>query len=91
MTKQEFIAAVALEAGVTEKMAQKCMQAFVVTLAEELQKGNEVVIANFGKFRIKTRAEREGVIPGTQEKILIPAKKAVHFAPLKQFKDKFGV
>lgn len=87
MNKQEFIAQVALEAGVTPTMAAKCMQAFVVTLGEELAKGNEIVVANLGKFRVKDRPERIGVLPGTQEKITIPARKNIHFAPAKQLKE----
>jgi DNA-binding protein HU-beta len=51
------------------------------------KKGEEVVIANFGSFKVKERAERKGRNPKTGEEIIIPAKKVVSFSPGKNLKE----
>lgn len=87
MNKNEFISAVALEAGVTKEKAAKCFEAMVATIAESMKKGEEVALAGFGKFEVKERPAREGVNPATGEKIQIAASKTVGFKAAKAMKE----
>ena len=47
----------------------------------------KVDISGFGKFEVKTRAERVGINPATKEKITVPASKTPGFKASKSLKD----
>ena len=49
--------------------------------------GNDVAISGFGSFKVSKRAAREGRNPQTNEKIKIPARKAVTFKAGSALKD----
>jgi len=53
----------------------------------QMKKGIEVVIKDFGKFKIRDSKARMGINPMTKEKIHIPAKKKVKFYPAKAVKE----
>jgi len=53
----------------------------------KLSNGIEVSVANFGKFKIVEKSEREARNPKTGEKIKIEEKRGVRFANSKTVKD----
>ena len=57
-------------------------------ISDALAKEGKVDVIGFGKFETKERAERNGVNPATQEKIIIPASIVAKFKPSKALKDK---
>ena len=57
-------------------------------VTESLLKGEEVKVAGFGTFIVKTSAERKGVNPKTKQPITIPSKKIIRFKPSKPLKDR---
>lgn len=81
MNKTEFIAAVAEKAGLSKVDAQKAVNAFAEVVAEQLQAGEKITLLGFGTFSVKETAEREGIKPGTSDKITIPARKVAKFKP----------
>ena len=87
MNKQEFVAAIAAEAGISQVEAAKVVNASIDVITKALKKGEEVVITGFGKFEAKKRAAREGVNPATGAKIKIAACKAPAFKAGKALKD----
>ena len=60
---------------------------FIDVTTAELKKGGKIQLVGFGTFEVKERAEREGIKPGTTEKITIPASKAPKFKAGKALKD----
>ena len=54
---------------------------------EALKEGEQVKIAGFGTFEVKTRAERKGLNPSTKEEIVIAPSKSVGFKASKTLKD----
>lgn len=54
---------------------------------EALEQGNKVALTGFGTFEVRERSAREGVKPGTSEKIQIPASKYPAFRPGKALKE----
>lgn len=56
------------------------------TVVENLAKGDEVLIRNFGTFKVKERKEKIGRNPQTGEEITIPAHKTPIFTASKFFK-----
>ena len=73
MNKTEFIAAVAENADISKKDAEKAIKAFADVVTEELKKGEKVQLVGFGTFEVSKRPERQGINPATKEKITIAA------------------
>lgn len=76
MNKTELSAAVAAK-GVAK--APVAVNAVLEAIAEALKAGENVTIPGFGSFTVKERAAHEGINPATKQKIMIAAKKSVHF------------
>lgn len=87
MNKTELIAAVAENAELSKKDAEKVLKAFVDVVTEELKKGEKVQLVGFGTFEVSERAEREGRNPQTGETMKIEASKAPKFKAGKALKD----
>ena len=59
MNKTELIAAVAEQAELSKKDAEKALKAFTDVIAAELVKGEKVQLVGFGTFEVSERLERE--------------------------------
>ena len=75
MNKTELIAAVAEQAELSKKDAEKALKAFTDVIAAELVKGEKVQLVGFGTFEVSEREAREGRNQLTGEKITIAASK----------------
>ena len=87
MTKVELIAAVAANAGLTKKDAEKAVTATIDVITETLQKGEKVSLVGSGTFEVRERKERQGRNPQTREPMTIPASKLPAFSAGKALKD----
>ena len=87
MNKTELVAAMAEQAEVSKKDAEKVLKAFTDVVADELKKGGKVQLVGFGTFEVSERAAREGRNPKTKETIKIAASKAPKFKAGKALKD----
>ena len=87
MNKIEFIAAVAEQAGLSKKDAEKAVKAYNEVVAAELAKGGKVQLGGFGTFEVSERPEREGRNPKSGETMMIAASKAPKFKAGKALKD----
>ncbi len=88
MNKSELIAAIKEKTGATTAEAEAFYGAFWTSVQEALTKGEDVALAGVGTFKVKDRAEKEGINPLTKEKITIAAKKVVAFKPGKALDEK---
>ena len=79
MNKTELVAAMAEQAGVSKKDAEKTLKAFTDVVAEELKKGGKVQLVGFGTFEVSERAARDGRNPQTGKVMKIAASKAPKF------------
>ena len=87
MDKAELVAALAESMEVTKKEAEKFLKTFEDVVTEELKKGGKVQLVGFGTFEVRSRSERQGRDPRTNNPITIPASKAPAFKAGKAFKD----
>ena len=88
MNKTELVAAIAEQAEISKKDAEKALKAFTDVVAEELKKGEKIQLVGFGTFEVSERAAREGRNPRKPgETIKIPACKAPKFKAGKALKD----
>ena len=87
MNKTELVAAMAEQAGLSKKDAEKALAAFTNVVTEELKKGGKVQLVGFGTFEVSVRKAREGRNPQTKEVMKIEASKAPKFKAGKALKD----
>ena len=87
MNKQEFIAAVAEQAGLTLADGARAVNAVLSIIEEQMKAGDKVVLTGFGQFEARTRAARTGINPRTKETIKIKATKVPAFKASKTLKD----
>ncbi len=90
MNKPELIAAVAENAGVTKKDAERVINATVDAITKALANGEKVQLSGFGVFEAKNREARVGRNPHTKEAIEIPATRVPVFKASKNLKDVVG-
>ena len=91
MNKTELIAAMAEQAELSKKDAEKALKAFVDIVGEELKKGEKVQMVGFGTFELSERPERAGRNPQTGEVMQIAASKTPKFKAGKALKDLVNV
>lgn len=87
MNKQELIATVADATGLSKAKAEEALNAVTDAITRELAAGNEVVLVNFGTFRVNSRAARPGRNPQNGEVIQIAARTVPAFRPGKALKE----
>ena len=56
MNKTELIAAIAEQAEISKKDAEKALKAFVDVVTEQLKEGEKVQLVGFGTFEVSERA-----------------------------------
>ena len=79
MNKTELVAAIAEQAEISKKDAEKALKAFTDVVAEELKKGEKIQLVGFGTFEVSERAAREAMT--------IAASKTPKFKAGKALKD----
>jgi len=87
MTKEEMIAMMAKDSGITKKQATQALESFMVNVTGQLKKGKKVAFSGFGTFSISKRKARAGRNPQTGATIQIPASKVPVFRAGKRLKE----
>lgn len=87
MNKTEFIAAVAAQAEISKKDAEKAVNAVLTVTTDSLSKGEKVQLVGFGTFEVRERSAREGKNPRTGEVIEIAASKVPAFKAGRALKE----
>ena len=87
MNKTELVAAIAEQAELSKKDAEKALKAFTDIVGAELKKGEKIQLVGFGTFEVSERAAREGRNPANGQPMQIAASKAPKFKAGKALKD----
>ena len=87
MNKAELVAAIAKEADLSKKDAEKALAAALDTIVEAVAAGDKIQLTGFGTFEQRQRNARTGVDPRTGNTIEIAASKVPAFKAGKGFKD----
>ena len=87
MNKTELVAAMAEEAGLSKKDAEKALKASTDVVEAELKNGGKVQLVGFGTFEVSERSAREGRNPQSGKPMKIAASKAPKFKAGKALKD----
>ncbi|MBA3761346.1 MAG: HU family DNA-binding protein [Gemmatimonadales bacterium] len=90
MNKQELVAAVARQLGLTKAKASEIAELFFAPtglIASELRKGGKVAISGFGSFEARKRAAREWRDPRTGKAVNIKASVVPAFRASRALRD----
>jgi len=79
MTKNELIASVVEDTGLTKAKAKEAVEAVIEGVCYGLRSDGEVKMQGLGNFKVKERAARDGRNPQTGKKMRIPKSKTVGF------------
>ena len=86
MNKQDLIARIVKDTGVTRNQASRIIAVFLATVTKALKKGEAVTLVGFGTFKTSLRKARKGRNPLTGGTIRIPKRNVIRFAAGKALK-----
>ncbi len=86
MNKQQLIARLAKDAGVSKSLASKMVSTTIAAITKSLKKGDAVTLVGFGTFKTAVRKARKGRNPLTGGAIKIPRRRTVRFSAGKALK-----
>ncbi|NJK81498.1 MAG: HU family DNA-binding protein [Chloroflexaceae bacterium] len=88
MQKTDFIKAVSIKTGMSQKDTKVIIDAALDMIADSLASGKRVTLTGFGTFEVRERREREGVNPQTGSKITIAATRTPGFTASSTLKER---
>jgi DNA-binding protein HU-beta len=86
MNRQQLIARIVKDTGVSKSVASKMVATTLATITKSLKKGDAVTLVGFGTFKTAIRKARKGRNPLTGGAIRIPRRKTVRFSVGKALK-----
>jgi DNA-binding protein HU-beta len=87
MNKQDLIAKIVKDTGVTKAAAGKMIESTIDTIGKALKKGDTVAFVGFGTFKTSIRKARVARNPRTGEAIKIAKRRVPRFTAGKALKD----
>jgi len=79
MTKEQMVAKVAGEVGISKAKAAKALDTLLSGITMSLKRGEKVTFVGFGTFLVSQRAARTGRNPRTGAVLQIPAARVPRF------------
>ena len=87
MTKADLVSDISDKTGVERIAVQAAIEAFMDSIKNALEKGENVYLRGFGSFVVKERAEKTGRNISKNTTLIIPAHNIPSFKPSKTFVD----
>jgi DNA-binding protein HU-beta len=87
MNKQDLIAKIVKDTGITKTAAGAALDSFVDGIRKALKKGETITFVGFGSFETRVRKARTGRNPFTGGTVKIPKRRVVRFRPGTALKD----
>lgn len=84
MNKSDLVRYVSDKTRITETDAGIIVDVFLDGIKKAIEKGDKVVLTNFGSFNIQDRKARKALDPRNGNRIDVPAKKVLKFQPSKK-------
>jgi DNA-binding protein HU-beta len=87
VNKNDLVLSLASEYEYSKAHAQELVDFVLGSISSAVQKGEEVALFGFGRFKVTERGARKGRNPQTGEAVKIPASKRVKFEAAKALKE----
>ena len=88
LTKIDIIDSIYEKLGIPKKDCVRIVESVFEIIKEDLNKGNDVMISGFGKWKVTAKKERKGRNPQTGAALMIDARRVVTFKPSTLLRDK---
>lgn len=79
IAKTQLVDLIASKTSLSKKEASEAITVMLDAIIDTLKKGGSVGLPGLGTLSVTTTKERQGVRPGTTERITIPAGKKIRF------------
>jgi integration host factor subunit alpha len=87
MKKKDIIDAVHGRLGFSKRETARLVETTLDVVKSALQRGEPVKISSFGRFTVREKQKRVGRMPGTDTRVIIPARKVVTFKLSRVLRD----
>jgi len=87
MNKQEIVAKIAKDTGITKVTAAAAVESLIDGITRSLKKGNAVSFVGFGTFKTANRKARTARNPQTGADIMLPKRRVPRFSAGKALKQ----
>ncbi|MDD3983107.1 MAG: integration host factor subunit alpha [Syntrophales bacterium] len=87
LTKIDIVDSIYEKCSIPKKNCIQIVESVFDIIKDDLDKGNDVMISGFGKWKVKAKKERKGRNPKTGEEMRIDARKVVTFKPSTILRD----
>lgn len=87
MNKKEIAESVHKKLKIKRFEAYSFIDFLTETVIESLMKGEKVMLANFGTFKVVKREKKKVIDPNNKTEMIIPSRKIVKFIPSTYLKD----
>ena len=77
LTKADIIETIRVENGDSLKQSAELTELLLEIIKQSLESGKDVMISGFGKFQVKTKRQRRGRNPVTNNDLILPPKRVV--------------
>ena len=79
LTKAMQIESISDQIGFPKSQSSEIVEILLEFIKNSLESGDDVLISNFGKFRVKEKGERRGRNPATGEDMMLKPRRVVTF------------
>ncbi len=86
MTKADLVKIISQETGIIRRDVATMLDSFLESVKDSMHKGEHIEIRGFGTFKLKTRKQRMGRNPKTDEKVPVPERVVPTFKFSREFK-----
>lgn len=90
LTKKDIAERIRDSAGFSKAEALDLTDTILEIIKETLAAGEDVLVSGFGKFSVKTKAERKGRNPATAMDMMLPARRVVAFKCSGKLRDRIN-
>jgi len=90
LTKAHVINAIADQVGFPKNHASEILETLLEIIKKTLESRDDVLISNFGKFRVKEKRERKGRNPATGDGMILEPRRVVTFRCSGKLREKIN-
>ena len=86
LKKKDLVNNLSLKTGFSLNYSKKVIDDFIEIIIQNIKSG-QLILKNFGSFKVIYKNERIGRNPQTKQKFLISSRKTISFIPSKKISD----
>lgn len=90
LTKADLVQKIYQVHDLTKNQASDAIETFLALAKECLEKGDDLLVSGFGKFRVKEKNSRRGRNPQTGEELILDSRRVVTFKPSGILRDRIN-